>query len=121
MSFIPPYQALSESDTPGPIKDWFRQLRAAFTSFTKITTTTNVNLTTDQSYSAIIEISGTLAGAINVVVATLTKQWIFFNNTTGGFAMTVKTTGGSGIAIAAGKRAIVYCDGTNVVRVTADT
>jgi hypothetical protein len=121
MTFPSPYQATTESATPSSIMDWFRQLRAAFTSFIKITTTSTVNLTTDQSYSAIIEINGTLGGAINVIVALLTKQWIFYNNTTGGFAITVKTNTGTGIAIAAGKRAIVYCDGTNVVRASPDT
>lgn len=121
MIFPPPYQATTDTTTASSIVDWFRQLRNTFTSFIKITTSSNVNLTTDQSYAAIIEINGTIGGAINVVVALLTKQWIFFNNTTGGFTMTVKPVSGTGVAIAAGKRAIVYCDGVNIVRVTADT
>lgn len=73
-------------------------------------------------YSArILEVTGTLTAGRNVIVPAYSGyQWIVFNNTTGGFAITVKTSGGTGIAVAATKRAIVYCDGTNVVRVTAD-
>jgi len=48
------------------------------------------------------------------------QQWTVYNNTTGGFSVTVKTAAGSGIAITNGSRAIVYADGTNVVRVTSD-
>lgn len=49
------------------------------------------------------------------------KQWTVFANVTGGFGLRVIGASGTGITIADGKRAIVYADGTNVVRVTADT
>lgn len=118
-----PYQDLAETQTPGPILDWMRQLRAAFTSFLKLSVAgaTDKNLTTDQSYSLIVEFTGALTGNINVIVASLTKQWIFFNNTTGAFTLTVKPATGTGIAIGQGKRAILYFDGTNIVRATPDT
>jgi hypothetical protein len=71
--------------------------------------------------SKIMEFTGTLSAGRNVVIPdTTVRQWTVFNNTTGGFAITVKTSAGTGVAIAATKRAIVYCDGTNIVRVTAD-
>jgi hypothetical protein len=47
------------------------------------------------------------------------KQWTVFANVTG-FGIQVIGASGTGIVIAVGKRAIVYADGTNVVRVTAD-
>jgi hypothetical protein len=43
-----------------------------------------------------------------------------FANTTGGHGVQVIGATGTGVTIADGKRAIVYADGTNVVRVTAD-
>lgn len=56
----------------------------------------------------------------NVVVPTVAgAKWVI-NNTTG-YTATIKTSGGSGIAIANNKHAIVYCDGTNIVRITSDT
>jgi len=123
MPFPAPYQALSEKSVPAAILDWFRQLRNAFTSILKknIAGGVAINLTTDETYSNIIEFTGVLTANINVVVALLTKSYIVFNNTTGAFTLTVKTAAGTGITVGQGKRAILYCDGTNVVRVTADT
>ncbi len=66
----------------------------------------------------IITLTGTLTAGRNVIVPTNKKQYIIYNNTTGGFAVTVKTSGGTGIAVSATKTAILRCDGTNVVEVT---
>ncbi len=68
-----------------------------------------------------MEFTGVLTANINIIVATITKQFTVFNNTTGAFTVTIKTSSGTGIVVGQGKRAILYCDGTNVVRVTADT
>jgi len=43
-----------------------------------------------------------------------------FNNTTGAFTVAVKTAAGTGVVVPPGQRAVVYCDGTNVLRATAD-
>lgn len=68
-----------------------------------------------------IELTGALTAGRNYVVPlTDGAEWVVFNNTTGGFAVTIIGATGTGIAIAAGKTAIVRCDGTNVLRVTAD-
>jgi hypothetical protein len=69
----------------------------------------------------ILSFTGTLTAGRNVVCPVNKKGYIIANNTTGGFAITVKTSAGTGIAVAATKHAILRCDGTNVVRVTADT
>jgi hypothetical protein len=37
------------------------------------------------------------------------------NNTTGGFAITFKTSAGTGVSVANGQRMALYCDGTNVL------
>lgn len=57
---------------------------------------------------------------IAVIFPTNKKQWIVFNNTTGAFTVTCKTISGSGIVIAQGKTAIIFGDGTNILRATAD-
>ena len=54
----------------------------------------------------------------NVVVPINKRMWHVFNNTAQ--TLTFKTPAGSGIAVATLKRAILQCDGTNVVRWTAD-
>ncbi|SRR5258706_16418594 len=123
MAFIPPYPALSEKQIPVAVLDWFRKLRGVFTSFLSksVAGGVSVNLSTDDTYSNIMEFTGVLTANINIIVATITKQFTVFNNTTGAFTVTIKTSSGTGIVVGQGKRAILYCDGTNVVRVTADT
>ena len=81
----------------------------------------NKTLTSAQSFNDILEFTGALTALRDVVVPSEAKQYTVFANVTGGFGVRVKTSAGSGITIADGKRAIVYSDGTNVVRVTADT
>jgi len=56
------------------------------------------------------------------VVLPNNEQGIFFfyNNTGGGHALTLTPATGSGIAVADTKRAILECDGSNVVRWTGD-
>ncbi len=81
---------------------------------------TNVTLSTAEAQCRILELTGVITGNINVVVPTAVWQWTYFNNTTGAFTVTLKTTAGTGIVVATGMRAILYCDGTNVVRATAD-
>jgi hypothetical protein len=81
----------------------------------------NTTLTAAQARNHILEFTGTLTVQRNIVVPLGAQQWTVFNNTTGGFGLQVIGATGTGIVIAAGKRAIVYADGTNVARVTADT
>ena len=68
-----------------------------------------------------IELTGTLTAARNIVLPLAVRQYTVFNGTTGGFGLQFIGASGTGITVASGKRAIVYADGTNIVRVTADT
>lgn len=83
--------------------------------------TANYTLTATQGASnearnMVVNVTGALTAARNVVVPTADKLYVFKNSTTGGYAVTVKTSGGSGISVANGETEILYCDGTNVVR-----
>jgi len=77
----------------------------------------DVTLTTTEARNGILEFTGTLTGNINVIVPTKTRRYIVYNNTAGAFSLTVKTSGGTGVAVTQSTRAWVYCDGTNVVSV----
>lgn len=79
-------------------------------------TLTTVNGGSDQARNAVVNLTGAMTGAHNVVVPTANKLYLIKNSTTGGYAVTVKTASGSGVAIAAGTSQWVYCDGTNVVQ-----
>lgn len=83
----------------------------------------NVTLTqtsgvSDQVRQHVIEFTGVLTGNINVIVPTAEGWWCFYNNTSGSFTLTVKTSGGTGIAITQGHYTLLFCDGTNVVQPT---
>lgn len=56
-----------------------------------------------------------------IVPVSAGAQFTVFNNTTGAQSIQVIGASGTGVTIANGKRAIVRCDGTNYVRITADT
>lgn len=87
----------------------------------KTITDANYTLTAAEARNVILEISGTLTAQRDIIVPNPARQYTVLNNTSGGFGIQVKTSAGSGIVIASAKRAIVYSDGTNVVRVSADT
>lgn len=72
-----------------------------------------------QQRAEYLTITGALSVNRNLIVP---NYWdgMIFNNTTGAYTVTVKTSAGTGIVVAQGKRAILLADGTNVVRITAD-
>lgn len=80
----------------------------------------NTTLTQAQAANDILEFTGTLTAARNIVIPLVDRQYTVANKTTGGFGLQFIGASGTGITVAAGKRAIVYADSTNVVRVTAD-
>jgi hypothetical protein len=80
----------------------------------------NVTLTQAQVLNQILEFTGALTASISVIVPLAVKEYRIFNNTTGAFTLTIIGATGTGTAIAQTKRAIIYSDGTNVVRLTAD-
>lgn len=59
--------------------------------------------------------TGTLTGNRNIIVPATVQQYWVNDETTGAYTFTVRTASGTGINFTSGQRAIVYCDGTNVV------
>lgn len=60
--------------------------------------------------------TGGLTGNRNwIVPADAGRWWIVHNNTSGAFTLTVKTSGGTGIAVTQGTTMILRGDGTNIV------
>lgn len=94
--------------------------RFLYGRFTQAMADANQTLTYEQAMCESMVLTGALTALRDVIVPTVVRSYIVFANTTGGFGVRVKTAAGSGITIADTKRAIVECDGTNVVRITAD-
>ena len=100
------------------------QLQSLGPSIAAVTWPSDANYTAvSASYSKrVIVLSGaTLTATRDYVLPTVAGYlWTIFNNTGGAQSIVAKTAAGTGITIATGKTASVYCDGTNVLRSSAD-
>jgi hypothetical protein len=94
--------------------------RFLYGRFTLAMADANKTLTYEQAMCESMELTGALGALRDVIVPLVPRAWTVFANTTGGFGVRVIGVSGTGITVADSKRAIVECDGTNVVRVTAD-
>jgi len=68
--------------------------------------------------NAVLKLTGTIGGAVNVTIPdSIEKTFIVDNGTTGAYTVTFKTTSGSGVTWAAADKGtkMIYSDGTNVV------
>lgn len=81
-------------------------------------TLTTANGSTSESRCAILQCSGAPGAAAEVICPAQSKIYIVRNGVTGGYAVTLKTSAGTGIAVPNGKVMWLYCDGTNVVEAT---
>jgi hypothetical protein len=78
------------------------------------TTLTTNNGSADQARNMVLNLTGTIAAARNVLVPAIEKVYIVKNATTGGFAVTVKVSGQTGVSVPNGSTYVLYVDGTDV-------
>jgi hypothetical protein len=78
-------------------------------------TLSTANGATDEARAMVLNLTGTPGAARNVICPAVSKVYIVYNNTTGGFAQTLKTSAGSGISVPNGATAFLRCNGTDVV------
>jgi hypothetical protein len=76
-------------------------------------TLTNFNGVADEARNAVITITGTLSAQRNIIAPLAEKIFTFRNATTGGFAIQVIGSSGTGVVIPNGATTSIYCDGTN--------
>ena len=79
-------------------------------------TLTNLNGVSDEARNMVLVVQGTNSGIYQVIIpVNQPKMYVIYNNTTGGYAITIGTTGVGGtlISIPNGVTAQVYTDGTN--------
>jgi hypothetical protein len=65
-----------------------------------------------------IECTGTLTAARNLIVPANKKLYFIYNNTVGGFAVTVKVSGQTGISVPNGAKIALVSNGTDIVAAT---
>jgi len=85
-------------------------------------TTANADPTAESS-NKVIEFTGTLTGNITVFIPAVENNYIFFNNTSGAFTLTVAPTGhgANGSVITQGAHTVQYCTGDTVVDLFANS
>ena len=91
---------------------------------TGTTTLAMTDATISNARNAIIKLSGTITGNINVTIPdSIEKSYIVENATSGSHTVTFKTVSGSGFTFSATEktRAILYADGTNIIEVINNT
>jgi hypothetical protein len=84
----------------------------------------NVTLTTAnadpdaESSNKVIEFVGTLTGSIYVFIPAVENNYIFFNNTSGAYTLTIAPTGhaANGVAITQGAHTIMYNNANNEIK-----
>ena len=82
------------------------------------TTITIPNGTTGVARNMFIECTGALTAGRNLIVPANKKLYFIYNNTTGGFAVTVKVSGQTGVSVANGKKVLLVSNGTDIVLAT---
>jgi hypothetical protein len=85
-----------------------------FSSNVATLTLTNTNALQD-ARALCLNITATLTAAGTINVPAIEKPYLIKNNSVGGFAVTVKVSGLTGISVPNGKTAWVYNNGTDVV------
>lgn len=70
---------------------------------------------TARNFSLRVTSGVSLTTTRNLIVPTIQKPYLIFNDTTGGQSIIVKTSAGTGVTVPNGARTLVYVDGTNVV------
>lgn len=100
-------------------------IEAAITNSVNITfanatyTLTAFNGLPDEARNAVLNLVGTNSGPQNLIAPAVDKTYIVKNAT--GATVTIKTSGGNGVAISNGTTRIVWCDGTDFFTAAAST
>ena len=80
------------------------------------TTITIPNGTTGVARNMFIEMTGALTfSTTNLIVPANKKLYFIYNNTTGGFAVTVKVSGLTGVSVPNGRKVVLVSNGTDIV------
>jgi len=77
---------------------------------------TNIGSTTAQY--AILNVSGAMTAARNLIVPSSSRIYLINNNTTGGFALTVKGSATTGVTLVNGEKAHVFWNGSDYAKVS---
>ena len=76
-------------------------------------TLTVLNGISDEARNMVLVVGGTNSAIRQIIAPLVNKMYVVFNNTSGGYAITVGGATGTTVSVPNGVATIVYCDGTN--------
>lgn len=117
--YLPLYSVVVGSST---ITSWtdHRGPLALNDTLAKALSDANTTLTQPEAACSTLTFTGTLTATRDIIVPLIGKrQWTVYNGT--GQSLRFIGATGTGVTVASGRRAVIYSDGTNVVRATPDT
>ena len=118
--YLPLYTIVTGASSVTSYTDQRTLALATNATLAKALSDANTTLTQAEAANATLTFTGTLTATRDVVVPLVgKKQWTVYNGT--GQSLRFIGASGTGITVATLKHAIVRSDGTNIVRVTADT
>ncbi|CNH96193.1 Uncharacterised protein [Yersinia frederiksenii] len=101
-------------NTDGTLTGWVPAFTYGTTAVAGLSAT-GVTLTALQAANERITLAGALTADINLIFPAWRKSWTIVNNCSGSFTVTCKTSGGTGISVAAGGTVRIIGDGTNII------
>lgn len=114
------YQVVTGTTTVTSYTDWRCNAPVMNLASVSVAGGSDVTLDAVAANSQIIELTGALTGNVSVIFPDRPFEFSIANLTSGAFTLTCKVSGGTGVVIGSGKRAKVYCNGSDIVRLTAD-
>lgn len=72
-----------------------------------------LNGISDQSRNAVLVFTGALSATCAITAPAVNKLYLIYNNTSGGYSITISQGSGTAVTIPNGATVLVYCDATN--------
>ena len=122
---IPLYEVVTNATTVTSYTDrraWVQPLHVAGLLGRSMTADANITLTAAEARNQVLRFTSTvsLTTTRDVIVPLAPQIWTVSNETTGAQSLRFIGLSGTGITVANARRAIIFSDGTNIVRATAD-
>lgn len=118
--YLPLYTIVTGTSSVTSYTDQRTLALATNATLAKALSDANATLTQAEAANATLTFTGTLTATRDIIVPLVGKrQWTVYNGT--GQSLRFIGASGTGITVATVKHAIVRSDGSNIVRVTADT
>lgn len=122
---IPLYEVVTGTATVTSYTDrrsWVQPMHVAGLLARSMTADANITLTAAEARNQVLRFTSSvsLTATRNVVLPLAPQIWVVSNETTGAQSLQFIGATGTGITVANARRAILFSDGTNIVRATAD-